>query len=681
MALPNTVSAEKREARGASVSLGTGIDVYPDMPLPELNSAGGPAFTAKFKGDSSSDLMAIICNTGLPTRADQVTAMRSIGHSGVLRLIDHGVVNWNDGNKYYCFAYQRPTSPRFVHALDEPHTPMSEDAIARHFILPMAGVLLEFLRTGIVHGNIRSTNLFWRVGSASPPQIGECLSAPTGVGQPVLFETIERGMSMPVGRGLGTHWDDCYAFGVTLALLILGQNPLRGLDDRNVLQMKMERGTFNALIGSHRIGSTHLELLRGLLTDDVAHRWSAADIEQWLNGRRLTPKGSETGRRASRHIDFGGKEFWQLRPLANALASQPTEAARFIESGALDKWLRRALGDEGKANDVNEALISLKESGKTANYEHQLVARACIALDPTAPIRYRGLSLMPTGIAAALAEAVLTGAGANVAILTDIITSQLVAFWVEMQKELKTELVPLAQQIERTYAIFEKSSFGNGVERVVYELNQTLPCLSPLLRGQCVMTPKQILPGLERVAGSSARPNDPIDRHIAAFLIVRDRRSELLFDAMKAPENSPRRSVAMLTLFGEMQQRYGPDTLPHIAQWLLPLLEPSIRRYFSKAVRENLQKQARSMAERGDIGALVRLIDDPKRLERDRQDFVAARLLYLSILKEINALEGKIADRDGEVQSAGKPVAVLVSSMLALGIVIFSIVRVVLHNL
>jgi hypothetical protein len=660
---------------GASVVLNGRVDIYPAMPLPEFDSVGGPAFAARMRGEMASDLIAIVCNTNMPARFESLAAMRSINNSSLLRMVESGVVGWPNGQRFYVFVYERPPAPRFATTLDIPHTSMSEDAINHHFLAPLIGVLSEFMRTGIFHGAIRSTNLYWRAGSTTPPQLGEFLSGPAGVGQPALFETIERGMAIPLGRGNGSHTDDCYAFGVMAALLIIGHNPLKTLDDRAIVQMKMERGSFNTLVGSHRLSATHIEFLRGLLTDDSRQRWTAGDLDQWINGRRLTPKGTDLGRRASRHFEFVGKEYWQTRPLANAFANHIHEAVGVIENGSLDKWLRRSLGDDDRGNEVGEALLSLKASGRTAHYEDQLVARACIALDPAAPIRYRGLTLMPTGIPAMLAEAIASGG--NPSILADIITSQLVTFWVEAQKELKTDLVPLAQHFERLGGMIEKTSYGNGLERAMYELNPAMPCLSPMLRDQCVVSTKALLPALERAAGLAGRPREPMDRHIAAFLVVRDRRSEMLLEPMTAGENSPRRGLAMLTLYSEMQSRYGPDSLPQLARWLAPFLEGSVQRYFGKALRETMQKHLQDTVERGNLDSLVRFIDDPAQLERDQQEFMAARMLYLNILKEINQIEGKMSSRESVVQSTGKPIAATLAMMLALLLVIAAVARAV----
>ena len=129
-------------------------------------------------------------------------------------------------------------------SIDEVHQPLGEDTLNHYFVMPMMRGLLEFQRVGIVHNAIRPTNIFWRLGGATPPQLGECLSAPAGYGQPVLFEPLERAMCNPTGRGSGHHVDDCYAFGVTLAMMIIGKNPLQGMDDRAIIQLKTERGSF-----------------------------------------------------------------------------------------------------------------------------------------------------------------------------------------------------------------------------------------------------------------------------------------------------------------------------------------------------------------------------------------------------------------------------------------------------
>jgi hypothetical protein len=655
------------------VLLGSRVEIFPSQPIAELNTKNGMAYAARFRTESTADLYAIICLTGLPPRIEAVTSMRTIDNPGVVRLVEAGVVSWTGGTQAYALVYQRPLAPRMMSSLDETRPLLNEDIISHHFITPMIGALIALSNAGIVHNAIHPGNIYWRIGNATPPQIGECLSTPAGLSQALIFEPIERSMAMPLGRGVGIAADDCYAFGMCLGFLVIGKNPFHGLDDQAIIEAKMQRGSFSCVVGNHRLSPTHIEILRGLLADDADQRWSANDLDQWLGGRRMTPKNSDLGRRASRHFEFAGKEYWQASHLAAAFANNVGDAARIIETDSLSKWLRRAMNDHERANFVESAISDLKQSGKTAHYEDQLVARICMALDQAAPIRYRGLSTMPGGIASLLIDTALTGN--NIAPLSEIISSKMVALWIGMQKETKPEFLTMMQQFDKMKSLVEKTTFGNGIERITYELNTSLPCLSPMLRGQYVATPKMLLPALEYIASTGNRPREPIDRHIAAFLIVRDKRGESLFTGISAPEGSVQRGLAILTLFSELQYRHGPENLPQLAAWLAPFVEPATRNFLSKASRERIQKQIRETISKGDLGALLRLVDDSKRIERDRQDFMAARILYLNIQKEIAGLEVKINNRESVVRASGKPMAASISSFLAIILIFAAILR------
>ena len=665
---------------GPSLSLEGRVNIYPSRPLPELNAAGGAVFTARFRNDSSQELMGIICSRGMLPRVDQVTPMRNVDSSGVLRLRDSGVVHWPDQNaSYFALIYDLPVSKRFWSSMDDTNPSMSDDTIHHSFVVPMIKALLEFQRTGIVHGGIRPTNIFWQAGSTTAPQIGEGLSAPSGTGQPVIFETIERAMCQPVARGIGIHTDDCYAFGVTLALLILGSNPLRGMDEHAIIRLKLEKGSFSAIFGNKRIASSLIELLRGLLSDDPHQRWSAAELEQWMSGRRFTMKSSDAGRRASRHFDVAGKEFWQVRPLAAAFAENPGEASKIIENGSLEKWLTRSLGDEEKSKSVTEAITQLREGGKSTHFQDQLVTRVCIALDPSAPIRYRGFSVMPTGVASVVADAVATGNNAQ--IISEIISAQFVTHWVNMQKESKVDMVPLAQQLERMKGMIEKTSFGNGLERVAYELNPYMPCMSPMLKNECVLSPRFVLMALERVAAKGSHPNDPMDRHIAAFLIARERRTEALFTAMGPSEPPVRRGLAMLSLFGEMQYRYGPDKLPKLCAWLLPLVEPCLKRFLSKPFQEKVRRQAKEAVDKGSLSLLLKRVDDPARVAGDETDFLMARKMYFDVQREISTIEESLKNKNAVARDIGRPISASIASIIAITLIAITLGRVLLQSL
>ena len=69
-------------------------------------------------------------------------------------------------------------------------------------VRPLIGVLADMRDKDIVHGNIRPANLF-DGGSRNVERVilGECLASPASYFQPALYETIDRAMTSPIGRG------------------------------------------------------------------------------------------------------------------------------------------------------------------------------------------------------------------------------------------------------------------------------------------------------------------------------------------------------------------------------------------------------------------------------------------------------------------------------------------------
>ncbi len=668
------------ESKVAPLLLEGRVAIFQDQPLPAFNSSGGEAFAAQFRGMGSSDLMAMICTNSPLPRLELVSALRSLDNPSVPRLREAGIIHWPErGGSFFAAAFETPLAPRYWENLKDPHPVMNEDSLKHSFIAPLIRALLDFQRTGIVHGAIRPTNIFWRHASSTPPQFGDCLTIPCGFDQPALFEPIDRSQAVPAGRGPGLHVDDCYAFGVTMAMIIMGQNPLADMDDQTLLAMKMEKGTFSTLIGARRLASSHIELLRGLLADDPAQRWSAAELEQWQSGRRMTPKSSDAGRRATRHFDIAGKEYWHVRPLAAALVNNPPDAVKMVETGQLQKWLMRSLGDEDRSKKVSEIAEEILERGKSGHQQDQLVARVSMALDPDGPIRYRGISVMPSGVAGFLAYSVLTNG--NVQTISELISTGLVGAWAGMQREMQTEMLPTIQQIDRVRNHIDRTTFGNGIERALYDLNQYLPCLSPMLRSFYILSPRHVLASLEALATQGARPAEPMDRHLAAYLLIRDKRSEALFGAMSPGEQPLRRGIAMLNLFSELQYRYGPDKVPGLAAWILPMIEPNIRHFISKPLQEKIRREVKEAASNGNLGAILRAVDDPKRIQADETDFLRARLMYQDITREMTQIDKMLKNRDKVNQTLGRPVAATIASFLSIVLIALSLVRALFENL
>lgn len=649
----------------APVDLGGRCEIIPGSPLPDFDSPGGQAYVARTRRDRKSDQFAIIAAGRVPARIDVLPAFRGMEHPNLLNVMDWGTVDWSpEGRRRFAIVFERPGGRRLMDDLGDVRDPLPDDALVRGFLPAMLSMLRDMQMRGITCGALRPTNLFFKDPANSAILLADCVSTPAGFGQPLLVETIERGLTQPSGRGAGTIGDDLYALGVSLLVLSLGRNPLRGMEDEAILRAKMDRGSYPALTSGVRVPQGMIEPLRGLISDDAKQRWTLADLDMWLQGRRLTPRQAQVPRRGARPLELEGEEHWHCRALARGMAASPALAAPLIERGDLDKWLRRSLNDEARAELVQSAADSASVGGRSASQEDRMVARVATALDPQAPIRYRGIAVMPDGIGTALAEAVCTGG--SVQPLAELVLGQLPMFWVSCQPDFRPEQVPLVQLFDLQRALLEHTGPGFGIERVLYELNPACPCQSTLVADLHVLTLAELLAALDHVAGRPTRGRDVMDRHIAAFIGAHNKKmNDQFFTALTSPDPA-RRMVGTLRILSEVQSRFGPAKVPQLCEWLVVLMEPAFKRFKHRQTREKLKEDVKRLAHEGVIDKLVRLVDNPEAIRRDDKGFLMAMRQHEALTKEIQNLGRKIEAGGDAAEGNGRQVAAVVSIALAM---------------
>ncbi|WP_245651271.1 protein kinase family protein [Paramagnetospirillum marisnigri] len=400
-----------------------------NQPLPDLSTPGAEAFVAEDKRDSSRALYALICKPELPPRVTVMRALKGVSAPGLQQLVEWGPLFWAPaGRQCMTVVYERPGGRRFMANMKSEFKRIDEYEIIKKVIEPVTGALKEMASRGVTHRAIRPTNLFDISGNGDRLGCGDCATTPAAFDQPVLFETVESGMCTPIARGSGTFADDFYAFGVTLALLLLGRNPCGGMSDEAILSAKIQQGSYNTLIGEERLPLAMIELLRGLLCDDAAQRWELEDLDLWMSGRRMSPLQPRGEKRASRGFPFQGKEYFNGRELSQAMSKNWDQAIPPVVEGKIELWLRRAVEDKDKANVVAEVVrMALNESADKKSATDLMLCKVLIILDPHAPIRYKGFNFMPDGFGAALAAVMANRSDTR--LLTEIILREVPKLW------------------------------------------------------------------------------------------------------------------------------------------------------------------------------------------------------------------------------------------------------------
>jgi hypothetical protein len=623
------------------------------MPL-----SGGEAFHASH-AESGAELMAITGNKSNYFRLDIAEALLAFSHRHMIPLLSWGIVDWPGNSQRLALIFARPASESFLKTLQSQGRHLSEAEILSSVLPPIVSVLRSLSVLEIAHGSINPDNLF--LAPDRSLMLGECISTPPSLNQPVWALTIERGMADPVGRGAGTIADDIYALGATMMCLVLGQTPMQGMSDEEVITRKLESGSFAALLGKRPLSTSFAELLNGMLADNRKQRWTLDEIEGWIAGKRSMIRQAIPTLKAARPLQVGAQELWDKRMIARAFTKDPAEALRQINSGELVKWVKRTLMDAPLAERITAAITTPGFRGKGGSFEGRLLAKVILALHPAGPIRYQGISVMADGVPSALFHAIVTER--NLPLLSEIITAQLPGYWFNLQPDYEKEYDDAVKRLEYARGSLER----NGLQRCAYELLPFAPYLGEHFKPYIVITAKQFILTLEKSADGEVKTQLPLDPHGISFLAGRDNSlSEKLVKQLSGVAPEADRALACLHILAGLQERNGIPTLPKLAAWLAELMTPVIDRYRNRVNREKVKADMMKCANVGDLVAMYRALQNPMLIQADRLSFARARAQFLHLGVQIQQLKHEMDPESPNYYAAGKEAATVISFLLAM---------------
>lgn len=672
--MPERGEAGEGGARGA-ITLSRRVTIHPDRPLPEFGSTITPAFVAEDAGAPGEPHLALICGLDLLPRIEVAGALEGLGGTGLMRLVELKPLDWPGmAGKRMAFAYARPEGGRLISALNATWKPVDPAWLLTDVITPLVAGLGEMYQRNLTHRAIRPDNLFYLDRDRRRLALGPCVGVPAGYDQPVQFEPIERAIADPVGRGHGTRADDMFALGVTLMSLAIGRVPLVGMAADAQFALRVERGSYDAYLGDSRVPPQLLECLRGLVTDSRADRWTFEHFKSWLEGKRFPPaRRAPPATRASTPANFAGHDCYTARELAEALGRKWEAAGDLLRTEAVPEWVRRDLADPQRADIVRSAMVQ-SSSVKGPAGAAVTVARVAMALDPPAPIRYRGMSVQFDGLGAALAAAVSDTA--SIQALAELMRRGLPVQWRHAQVAPAPNAAAAASAeqggstqlllAEKLLRWMESAAAGQGFERCLYELNANIPCRSPLVAASWVGDPGDLLKALE-VTARSAPGVPPADRHVAAFLAARGR-SDIAnhLIAICAGKRDGPAAIGMMTAYAWMQRTANVGPLPKLAAWCLPYLKPAIEAYHYRPLRTKIDQRVSEAAREGDLTGMLSAVDNIEQLRRDETGFRAAVGEFARAEHEVHVCTTRGDERALAARRSGREMAAMAAAALSM---------------
>ncbi len=669
--------AEVLEAEDVPEELGTSSAEYSTVlkerylidagsPLAHLNSPNAPAYKVTDPHDANVKVFALICDPLLPVRIDTMMKLKSAAPRGIMPLVDWGVIEWPlTGDKRIAVIYDLPNGGRLTDLVASGATRVSEYEIVNRILAPCLSGLLILGENEITHRAIRPDNMFFMDDTYQDLVLGECVTVPAGYDQPISFETIERCTAEPIGRGSGSELDDSYALGVSIMIILLGRNPVQNMSLFDILSDKIERGSYAAISAGIRVPIPAIEMLRGLLSDDINARWTPEIAEIWIDGRKNTPGQRKGQLKAKSAYTFQNFPHSNPRTLAYAFSLAPDEALRTIKADeTFEKWLRRGLDDKDLGERIS-GLMEMASRGSGPKHSQEIViSKICIMLDPTGPIRYKNRSFHPESYGTLIAFDILNKQ--NPQDVLEVVTRELYEVWFKSQYSSVPSHAIWQRQYLRCKNYLKVNEMGFGPERCLYELNKHLQCLSPLIIDEFITNIGELLPAIDRAASTVEHETHPMDRHIAAFIGARfneDIHPHL--SAMALPEKE-RSIIGILSLLAFLQWKLKTPPVYGLSSWFGGLLGPAISTYNNRKTRRIIEKEIPQLVRKGSLPELFDLVDNTEQRQEDETGFLEARKEYNTAEVEIDEMGANDGSQDKKLLLSGQKAAAMFSIILTM---------------
>ncbi|PCI40277.1 MAG: hypothetical protein COB46_07335 [Rhodospirillaceae bacterium] len=628
--------------------------IFPAMPLSELDSPTALAYTVEDKREPNRVLFALVCSPALPAESSAMKKLRNSTSNGLMPLVDFGPAFWSPlGQKCMIVIFDRPLGGRFTDAFDNKPIQINEYEIIPRFIEQLMPGLMKLASIGIAHRGLRLDNLFYMDKEREHLVLGDCVTAPPGHDQPKIYEPIEHAMTMPSGRGPGTSLDDMYALGIAITFLLLGKNPIERKSDEDMISAKCDEGSYNSLCSSERIPLQMIEMVRGLLSDDHEGRWTLDTVYNWMESTKPQNIQQKSVTKAKGPFKFKGKSYLTTKNIAHAFSKNVAEAVSTLKNAQFDVWLRKAFDNAAVADEI-ATLIALTKvhDGKPEGSDDILVSKACMRLDPQGPIRFKGFSFMPDGFGPAFATEYLRKGSFQ--IQGEIISRELVVYWGNAQPAQNSDIKILMKTFKTLRTFVQLGTQGYGMERCLYELNKTLPCQGAFLQHQYVDDIDHLLPTLDAISDDADSHERPIDKHIIAFIATHFETDIQPHLNALSNEQEDASLIGLLSLLALIQWRQAHENLFGLSSWIGGLLQPVISTYHSRTTQRSIEQEIPSLVRQGSLPELFDLIDNAERRKSDSLAFKQAQYEFSIAETEIQSTVGEDVDQEKVALEAGE---------------------------
>lgn len=640
--------------------------IHCSQPLSQYSYGNVRAYAVTDDKSNDIRLYAAVCDPSRPYRLRALKALENYEHPHLMRVVAHGIAKISSLNECrYVIIFEQPEGRPLSQLLAEGHQ-YNERSFSDQILNPVVQVLSAFEGMGINHCRIGPDNIF--VGEKVI--LGECICEPSSFTRNYFYEPIERLLTLPQGAGGGTTKVDAYNLGALTVECLFSFKRLAELNKDSYTGLLLAQGSYNVLTVGNSFSDSLADLLIGTLCDNPEERWSCAQLNLWLGGKRFNLLKPSPPREASRPFEFDGEQFFSTRALAQNFYVKWENARGFVRDAKIDRWMEQGVHRRDAADVIRRAINSTGgPDSKNPRQNGELLARIISVLDPTGPLRLEHLSFSPGGLGLLISDAMRGKKQKELALVKDILDFDLLTFWSERQAgSISEEASETLWKLQKQRHFLMLKGMGFGMERLMYDLNPHLPCLSPSLMSYHISTLPDMLYALDALAKNKGEDTSLVDRHLAAFVAshaailkevaIKDLRHHA--HLLQSPE------ILVLVLLAKAQEKAGIKQLKGLSYWAALRMLDMVRNIHSVQTRRQVCRDIATAAEHGHVGYVLQALLNMKVLNGDLAGFEKAQKTFQVNRARINDLKNREKTR-GKAEATGITIASVVSMMILAG--------------
>jgi hypothetical protein len=633
-------------------------------PLPELNHELGQAFAATDSQNDDRTIYGLILNTKQPYRIKLAEVFTGINQPNTQSILGAGRLTLSEDQKKCQVLFLEKPAGKKLSTILNTGQPIHEHQVIDLVLNPMSRALAQYADKGMVHGNLNPDSVY--LGEAT--FLAEAASSPCGYFQHDLYEPLERNMAQPKTRGLIDSRGDIYALAMLSFEMMYGLDHVRKLSSQDYIREALNIGTYHLLSHNLDLSDNMSDFFRGAMSDNLDERWGMEQFQQWLGGKRYNMIMPPAPKDATRSITFMETEFFSRRSLAHAFHKNWRATLKEIWDLRIDRWIEMSMHRPDLA-DQADRVLRIGGRSSTGKHNSDMLTKLISLLDPIGPIRTQHLSLRPEGLGLMLASLFQQDAPAEMRELVDVIENDLPNYWAYLSDSQKSqELSQILWKVQRVKNYTRFKGLGFGIERLLYEFNDTICCQSPMLKNFNALNIQDALQALDTLAPKLGKNTSLTDRHLAAFLACKlDIGKQIkIQDVSMIPALANNAELTCLRIIARAQQKLDKDRYVGLASWVAIRVETMLDCVHNRTLRKKLKARLKGAAASGNINEVLGILINREVLQKDLDSFNRTLQQYYKNQQQIKSLED--SNRIGRLsQVLGSKISSIIGYIILVG--------------